>query len=88
MQKPRGASETRPLLRRKHERQAAKLRIDKEADALCLRLDDSDIVESHEVSPGVVLDFNQNNQVVGVEILHLSKRVPGLNLNGLTFQTV
>jgi Protein of unknown function (DUF2283) len=34
------------------------------------------IVESEEVSPGVVFDFNADNQVVGVEILNLSKRSP------------
>ncbi len=51
-----------------------KLRIDKAADALYLRLDDSLIVESEEVSPGVVLDYNELNEVVGVEILYLSKR--------------
>lgn len=33
--------------------------MDKEADALYLRLDDSKIIESQEVSPGVVLDFNK-----------------------------
>ena len=32
----------------------------KEADALDLRLDDSPIVESEEVSPGVVLDYNES----------------------------
>ena len=32
-----------------------KLNVDKEADALYLRLDDSHIVESEEFSPGVVL---------------------------------
>ncbi|MEO7299788.1 MAG: DUF2283 domain-containing protein [Verrucomicrobiota bacterium] len=37
-------------------------------------MDDSKTVESQEVSPGVVLVFNQENQVVGVEILNLSKR--------------
>jgi uncharacterized protein YuzE len=42
------------------------------------RLDDSRIIESEEVSPGVVLDFNADNQVVGVEILNLSKRFPKL----------
>ncbi len=64
-----------------------KLNVDKEADALYLRLDDSDIVESAEVSPGVVLDYNQWNEVVGVEILHLSKRSPNLNLSALEFET-
>ena len=65
-----------------------KLKVDGQADALYLRLDDSRIVESEEVSPGVVLDFDEHNQVVGVEILQLSKRAPGLNLKELQFQTV
>lgn len=64
-----------------------KLHIDKEADALYLRLDDSQIIESEEVSPGVVLDFNASNQVVGVEMLNLSKRAPLLNTNSLEFET-
>ena len=64
-----------------------KLHVDKEADALYLRLDDSKIIESEEVSPGVVLDFDEHNQVVGVEILQLSKRSPKLNLQELQYQT-
>ena len=64
-----------------------KLKVDQQADALYLRLDDSRIVESEEVSPGVVLDFNDQNQVVGVEILRLSTRAPSLNLKELQFQT-
>lgn len=64
-----------------------KLHIDKEADALYLRLDDSKIIESEEVSPGVVLDFNEHHQVVGIEMLHLSRRSPQLNLQELQYQT-
>ncbi len=65
-----------------------KLNVDKEADALYLRLDDSPIVESEEVAPGVVLDYNASNEVVGVEMLHLSKRSSDLNLSALQFETV
>ena len=65
-----------------------KLNVDKEADALYLHLDDSPIVESEEVSPGVVLDYNESNEVVGVEMLHLSKRSSNLNLSALQFETV
>ena len=56
-------------------------------DALYLRLGDSAIVESEEVSPGVVLDYNASNEVVGVEMLGRSKRSPGLNLTALEFET-
>ena len=65
-----------------------KLNVDKSADALYLRLDDSSVVESEEVSPGVVLDYNESNEVVGVEFLNLSKRSASLNLSTLEFQTV
>ncbi|MCY3955545.1 MAG: DUF2283 domain-containing protein [Nitrospira sp.] len=65
-----------------------KLHVDKEADTLYLRLDNSDIVESEEVSPGVVLDYNETNEVVGVEMLYLSKRSSNLNLSALEFETV
>ena len=65
-----------------------KLKVDHETDALYLRLDDSRIVESEEVSPGVVLDYNDQNQVVGVEILGISKRAPSTNPREFQFQTV
>lgn len=64
-----------------------KLDVDSEADALYLRLDDSEIVQSEEVSPGIVLDYNQANEVVGLKMLRLSKRAPGLNLTDLHFET-
>ena len=64
-----------------------KLRVDREADALYLRLDDSVIVESEEVSPGVVLDYNEATEVVGVEMLRLYERSSGVNLSVLQSET-
>ena len=52
-----------------------KLKVDRENDALYLRLDESAIVESEEVQPGIVLDYDKDERVVGVEILSLSTRV-------------
>jgi uncharacterized protein YuzE len=46
-----------------------KLTVNYEADALYLQLTMSRIVGSGEVAPGVVLDYNENDQVVGVEVL-------------------
>lgn len=64
-----------------------KLKVDEKEDALYLRLDDSEIVESEEVAHGVVLDYNDKNELVGVEILGLSKRSPALNVRELIFQS-
>ena len=59
----------------------------KESDALYFRLDESAIVESEEVQPGVILDFNADNQVVGIEILNLTDRVAPERLRILQFET-
>ena len=64
-----------------------KLHVDHDADALHLRLDESKIVESEEVSPNVVLDFDAAGIVVGVEILNLSTRTSPLNLRDFQYQT-
>ena len=62
-----------------------KMRYDQQADALYLRLDESAIVESEEVQPGIVLDFNAGNHVVGIEILRLNEQVPSANWKQLLF---
>ena len=64
-----------------------KLHVDKKAGGIYLRLDDSAIVESEEISSGIVLDYNGKNEVVGVEMLHFSKRLSDLNLSTLEFET-
>ena len=51
-----------------------KLKIDRENDALYFRLVDTEIFESEEVQPGVILDFDMNGRVVGIEMLALSTR--------------
>ena len=65
-----------------------KLHVDKEANSLYLRLDDSPIVESEEVSPGVLLDYSASTEVVGIEMIHLSNRSSVLNLSALEFESV
>jgi uncharacterized protein YuzE len=64
-----------------------RLKIDKENDALYFRLDESSIVESEEVQPGVILDFNAAGHVVGVEMLNLSMRTAAEQLRVLQFET-
>ena len=65
-----------------------RLHVDKKAEALYLRLDDSKILESEEVAPGVILDYNEKKEVVGVEMLDLSKRTPNLKTTALEFEAV
>ena len=64
-----------------------KLIVDKESDALYFRLDESSIIESEEVEPGVILDFNSDGKVVGVEMLSLSARIKPEQLKILQYET-
>ncbi len=64
-----------------------RLKVDKENDALYFRMDDSSIVESEEVQPGIVLDFDIEGKVVGIEILNLSIRMKPEQLNVLQYET-
>ena len=63
-----------------------KLTIDKDADALYLELDDSPAADSEEISPGVILDYNSDGKVTGIEMLYLSKRVPSSQLGKLSVE--
>ena len=64
-----------------------RLKVDKASDALYLRLDEASIVESQEVEPGVVLDFDAQGRVVGVEILSLSTRASPETLRLIQLET-
>ena len=63
-----------------------RMHYDQKTDALYLRLDDSKVIESEEVKPGIVLDFNAEKQVVGIEVLDLKRRVPKADLKQLKFE--
>jgi uncharacterized protein YuzE len=64
-----------------------RIKVDKEADALYFSLDENKIFESEEVQPGVILDFDASNQVVGFEILNVSKRTSLKDLSTMQFES-
>lgn len=64
-----------------------KIKMDKQADALYFRLDENRIVESEEIKPGVILDYDEADQVVGVEFLGVSVRASAEELSSLEFKT-
>ena len=64
-----------------------RLKVDRESDALYFRLDESTIVESEEVQPDVILDYDAEGNVVGLELLGISSRVAPERLRMLQFET-
>lgn len=52
-----------------------KITYDPETDGLTVVLKDTPVVESDEGKPGVILDFDDQGDVVGFEILDASTRL-------------
>ena len=46
----------------------------KEADATYLRFSDADVAVSDEEKPGIVIDYDQGGNIVGIELLEASKK--------------
>ena len=52
-----------------------KVTYDPEVDVLTIILSDVAVEESDEAKPGVILDYAGEGNIVGLEILNVSKRV-------------
>ena len=64
-----------------------KISFDDKADAIYLTLDEAaKVKDSEEVRPGVVLDFNDKDEVVGIEILNIKHRVSIDKLKQILFE--
>lgn len=55
-------------------------------NALYLKLEDSEPSESEEVSPGIVLDFDVDGRVIGIEILNVSEHGDRVDLKSVVLE--
>lgn len=53
-----------------------KVKYDPQTDTLTLNLGDTAIKESDEIAPGLIVDYDANGQIVGVELLDVSQYIP------------
>lgn len=51
-----------------------KLEFDPQADAVYLELTDAEVEESKEIQPGIIMDYDAEGRIVGIEVLYVSKR--------------
>ncbi len=58
-----------------------KISYDKATDSLYIHLADRASVDSDEVNDGVVLDFDANGALVGIDVQHASERADLNNLS-------
>lgn len=52
-----------------------KVKYDREVDILYIKLNDAPIEESDEDRPGMVIDYDTDGLIVGIEIMNASKRM-------------
>lgn len=63
-----------------------KLKLDEDGDAPYFRLRSGSVAESEAVRPGVIVDFEENDQVVGVEFPQVSRRASRAELAVVQFE--
>ncbi len=51
------------------------MKYDKQADALYIKLTEAAIAESDSEKPGIILDYDIENNIVGIEILNASQKM-------------
>ena len=51
-----------------------KIEFDQAADALYVQLMEGEVEKTEEIKPGMILDYDANGHVLGVEVLYVSKR--------------
>ncbi len=52
-----------------------KVKYDQEVDVLTIRFSDTPVDESDQDKPGVILDYDKDGKIVGIEILNASQQI-------------
>ena len=60
-----------------------RLSYDRESDALFVRFADEPIIESEEVRPGLIVDFDAAGRTVAIEVLDVQEQLTPQALAGL-----
>ena len=60
------------------------IRYDPEADALYIKIRDGKVADSEEISDGVIIDYDEDGNIIGIEVVEFSKKK--INLNELVIK--
>ncbi len=52
-----------------------KIKHDKEADVVYISFSSQKIAESDQDKPGLIIDYSEDGQIVGIEVLNASKKM-------------
>jgi len=60
------------------------IRYDKELDIVYIRFSEKKIIESNEDKPGIILDYDIEGSIVGLEVLNASAQM--VQPNGIVYE--
>ncbi len=60
------------------------IRYDKELDIVYIRFSEKKIIESNEDKPGIILDYDIEGTIVGIEVLNASSQMA--QPNGIVYE--
>lgn len=60
------------------------IRYDPEADALYIKIRDGEVADSEEISDGIIIDYDEGGNIIGIEVVEFSKKK--INLNELVIK--
>jgi len=60
------------------------IKYDKESDIIYIQFSEKKVVESDEDKPGIILDYGENGEIVGIEVLEASKKMS--QPNGISYE--
>ncbi|NOR59497.1 MAG: DUF2283 domain-containing protein [Methanosarcinales archaeon] len=63
-----------------------RIKVDLESDALYFRISEDAIEESEEINKGLIVDYDANGKVVGIEILNVKNKFKLEDLTGLKLE--
>ncbi|MGD9929753.1 MAG: DUF2283 domain-containing protein [Mangrovibacterium sp.] len=60
------------------------IKYDKEQDVIYIQLSEGKVAESDEDKPGIILDYDEAGNIVGIEVLNASQKIN--QPNGIVYE--
>jgi len=65
-----------------------RIEFDQEADALYVQIHEDYVAHVKEIEEGVIIDFDRDRKIIGIEILDVTKRFPLEDLVNLNIENL
>ena len=62
------------------------VRYDPDADAMYIKLRDPEYEINEEIREGIIIDFDKENKIIGIEILDAKDRLSPSSVNEMSFK--